>query len=649
MKTLLLLAGLVAFCTADTYMQSPRGSNNRLNEKSANRRNGNRAFDSQNNNRGGYNVGDRTTAAANNEAGQYQMSYFGSNADYKTKNGASSSYMTIEWTNQHGCGGNEDSDPNKLNCNMVLQFLCRPDTGTTAEKVRDGRNTNTPNYQNSRGERETQAQFEARKRNGINAGDRVLQEPFEWYDKCKQRKRNKGLFTADQNVRDNRGATATRQNPNGNRRGYECPEERDHYPYWHPSDWKDIAVLAENATMCKYYDEHNYNTQTKWECVQNFPNTQTMRHWSHHNNKAACEAAGGAWTEFTNFLEKDTSKTTEAACTAAGNVWGRAIYGTAKECLVPLPKPDCRASEWSRVNHLGNGKEGEALNYTWELPHFPSGQDQRCVLRLRYNISTDDYDPWNTDYKSNQNNAAGIQSPVTQNPTVEIGANNIPLQLAINTAQFGRTFQDRSHMFYIKKRPAGVTQRIFNLNVRGKRGNIVQTFPAVEYDFFPTNLKMKTDDLVHVQWTGSNTHNNGNPAGDGQAGDAGEGTGGTDRSNIMEVGTRNDNFPVPFESAKAKMFKGAKAVWMAEDCKAAAQMTETDIRLQFGSGGYFASTGNCGGRGLNQRGPINNLLNNVSPSYGGILLKMAAGEFHYICTRNNNFTNRSQKGSIIVT
>lgn len=32
----------------------------------------------------------------------------------------------------------------------------------------------------------------------------------------------------------------------------------------------------------------------------------------------------------------------------------------------------------------------------------------------------------------------------------------------------------------------------------------------------------------HLCWScpGSNTHNNGNPAGDGQAGDAGEGTGG---------------------------------------------------------------------------------------------------------------------------
>ena len=120
-----------------------------------------------------------------------------------------------------------------------------------------------------------------------------------------------------------------------------------------------------------------------------------------------------------------------------------------------------------------------------------------------------------------------MYSPVQQNPQVNIGASNEPLRLAINTAQYGRTFQDRTHIFTLEKRPAGTDSKtIHNLGVRGKRGNIVQTFPAVEYDFFPTNLKMKRGDLVHVQWTGSNTHNNGNPGGDGQTGDAGEGTGG---------------------------------------------------------------------------------------------------------------------------
>lgn len=41
----------------DIYLHNPRGSNNRLDEAGRERNNKNRMFDSENNNRGGYNVG----------------------------------------------------------------------------------------------------------------------------------------------------------------------------------------------------------------------------------------------------------------------------------------------------------------------------------------------------------------------------------------------------------------------------------------------------------------------------------------------------------------------------------------------------------------------------------------------------------------
>merc|ERR1719284_1156124 len=88
---------------------------------------------------------------------------------------------------------------------------------------------------------------------------------------------------------------------------------------------------------------------------------------------------------------------------------------------------------------------------------------------------------------------------------------------------------------------------LLNVNVRGKRGNIVQTYPAVEYDFEPNDIEMEPGQCIHFQWTGSNTHNNGNPAGDGQAGDAGEGTGGTDRSNIAELLSLRSSYPLPYD------------------------------------------------------------------------------------------------------
>lgn len=91
-------------------------------------------------------------------------------------------------------------------------------------------------------------------------------ESFDWYKDCKYRSRNKGLFTANQNL-DGNGAIYTRQNPNGARRGYECPEERDYYPYWGPTPWKDIAVLTNQPRRCESYRTESQNVQDKWHCV----------------------------------------------------------------------------------------------------------------------------------------------------------------------------------------------------------------------------------------------------------------------------------------------------------------------------------------------------------------------------------------------
>ena len=113
-----------------SYMHNPRGSNDRNCERNANRDNGNRLFDSQNNANGGYAcprpVGgpevERAMPAADAtaiKAGSVpavngtiplmlmeKMYYF------------PGSKLPIEWTAQHGCGSNP-----KLNCQSTWVWL----------------------------------------------------------------------------------------------------------------------------------------------------------------------------------------------------------------------------------------------------------------------------------------------------------------------------------------------------------------------------------------------------------------------------------------------------------------------------------------------------------------------------------------------
>ena len=71
---------------------------------------------------------------------------------------------------------------------------------------------------------------------------------------------------------------------------------------------------------------------------------------------------------------------------------------------------------------------------------------------------------------------------------------NYRLGTEVNSNQFGRVFQGNNNC---------TGRTIYNLNVKGKRGNIVETFPAVQYDYAPSDLYVTTADCVHVQWTGS--------------------------------------------------------------------------------------------------------------------------------------------------
>ena len=544
----LLPAVLLAAVQGDVYMHMPRGSNNRLNERSTGRQNGNRLFDSQNNNNGGYNVADHGVKAAESMDEQHSEAYFQSGKKGK-------SYMNIEWFNQHGCGKRDGSDANSIDCHMVIQYKC---SSITNSRLRNGISTQTPQYTRAgRKSQEDSQSTQARKAIDMEANDILNQErgeheTWENYDACYARGRNEGLFLADQKPREFR-AIYTRQNAHGNRRGYECPEERDYFPYWHPTEWTDIAVLtsAYSKDACKYYTENSSNRAAKGECVELAAGTDDrFNHASNANNEADCLKIDNAlWVEFYDYKmiieEVDSEDYCDRAAKSATYKDDRLVWGyprqigtqryeaPKKACMVMNPDIDCKEAPWARANHLGNTDDTDDFaSYRWELPTFDD--EQECVLRMRYNISSDDYAE---NFDSGDVTPYFTQQTLTNDPVITT-KNGIKLQLAINTAQIARTFQDRTHTFkLLPRQDYGIAddENIENIQVRGKRGNIVQTFPAVEYDFSPQRSTIDKNSLVHIQWAGSNSNPNGN---------AGEGTRGTDRSNMVTMGAPNHNIPI---------------------------------------------------------------------------------------------------------
>ena len=254
------------------------------------------------------------------------------------------------------------------------------------------------------------------------------------------------------------------------------------------------SILVDDKDNCDYFQSESQNVKDKNYC--SIPE---------HNNQYVCLENGGTWIKRTS--------------------WG-------------IDPPACEEAQWTRTNHLGNSAlhnnhEGYASSYNWTIP---DDIHENCVLRLRYNISTGDYEGWGFGGENfvNASFNGADNSPVQQDEVVEYFGNTY--EMALNTDQYGRTFQDRSHVFEIRERPDDIDDdaRIWNLNVRGKRGNIVQVYPAVEYDFVPNRLHTKVGDYVHFQWTGCDT----NPANN-----DGEGTQQTDRSNIAQMESQRHNKP----------------------------------------------------------------------------------------------------------
>jgi len=685
---------------ADVYMHFPKGSNNRNREKNGNRNNANRLFDSQNNGNGGY----QWTGHPHTRGSADPLTYF------------SDTEMDIIWTHQHACNSNS------THCTIVLQMMCDDmvpgvrdgyPTGGFQNQNNNDANDNEPNYiersftTNNGGNNAGTAQIPNNAAqsgcNSVSDGgadpfllkmtDNALSmgkcdpcnkdDPTKSLSACEygqhetyymyqkfgvKTARNKGLFTADRNL-NKQSALSTRQNPNGNRRGLEIPEERDYYPYWNPSLWMDIAVLTSDESWCPYYQSESQNVKARQFC--NLPQgDQGIA----PIEEQACTAAGGSWTTFKPFNQ----------------AWSGANIGA----------PDCKVMPKDYQNYLGYTMDGRRPNYRWRIPNFGDGKTRQCTLRLRYNISTADYasmagfggtgdaeldgrivdSRFNCKNKVNQRQqgdndvdtatggslAGNCNAEVTNDnrplynrPEVKVFKDSdSPLSIALNSDQSSRTFQDRSHVFNIAPRSevntvfqgsdCSMDAEIVYVQATGRRGNIVQTYPAIEYKFVHEEMEVPYGACLLWQWGNSWFNENQNP-------NNAEGWRYSGSHNAVEVKDLAHNFPRGhygkngdtevyvsgfFNEQEAKFFalqeqaeilkKGVRATAGSDEIKTFECKKETEVDDDDNHPLL------CGKLNL-PRGKVEYATIANTP-----------GEFKFLSTRNNNFSNRKETMSIKV-
>jgi hypothetical protein len=575
----LVFAGLLSgLASADMYFQFPGGSNNRLNEPQRDVRNDNRMFDSQNNNRFGH-----------NQHGHY----------FNT-----GSEIDLQWTVQHGCG--PDSN---VNCEVVLQYACH-------DQLRDGDTVDTiPEEKESCENGDCNTDFSY-----------GMHETYEDYQKCSLRERNYRLFPADRHIR-GENARYTRQENNGERYGYECNEERDYYPYWQPTIWKDIAVFTDKTENCEMYQTESENVKGRWFC-------DVPKEWMDEKYQPRSSEAFIPWnaTACAELAEKEGIEA----------VWTESAAHTYPDGT-PMEAPTCTKAPYQRDNHHGNGENRYFVGHKWTVPD-KLVHDQ-CSFRVRYNISSSDYDGWNTnvDHKIRDDEGCMCRNNYGVDVWSDYGWDghtaktrgyrhindarlkifdevNMWLRSAYNTDQLGRVFEDRTHKIAFRKTPEHIQAdldngaRLINLNARGKVGNNVEVYPAFEYDFVPSRINASVNDWVHIQWSGSNTNDRSNDHSQGQIAEVIS----KDRHNMVVVDELGAIRPTANLEKMANIFGFGETDSMR---LALDGVLGGDNEYLQSAGAYF----DLGPRKLSE-----------------------VGKWSFMSTHNNKFGVRSQKGKIIV-
>jgi hypothetical protein len=224
--------------------------------------------------------------------------------------------------------------------------------------------------------------------------------------------------------------------------------------------WRDIAIMTNDPSRCPAYVAESQNVKSRHFCQvpESLMTSQIKKQkegWI-PITQAGCEAL--------SFFDATKNATVH------GKWQEKAAWG--------IDAPICRENQWSRDNHHGNvaasltpqtrtdgsrrcrasfsrhfrshcfvivcfvqGSGGFMASFNWTVPDTLI--HERCVLRLRYNISTGDTIEWN-----NNTVQAGFLGDFNSNPLNKNGQENRdPAYMKQIWERFGLNYSDVSDSF----------------------------------------------------------------------------------------------------------------------------------------------------------------------------------------------------------
>jgi hypothetical protein len=103
----------------------------------------------------------------------------------------------------------------------------------------------------------------------------------------------------------------------------------------------------------------------------------------------------------------------------------------------------------------------------------------------------------------------------------------------------------------------------------------------------------------------------------------------------------------PVESVS--MFQNVDWIWSSMDSPTNNVMTSNEnLIIQMASSGFYGCKNGCSHPMESPDILLQNQLNNAPASFHGNIVKFQTGQYYYMCTRNNNFSNRAQKGNLLI-